>query len=89
MRLQKFILINNKHLSARQRRLYPGFRIFNGFLYEGTGRKGSSSIRKVELTTGKVLQQKDIDAQYFGEGITIFNNKLYPTYMAGRHRLCV
>jgi glutamine cyclotransferase len=61
-----------------------GLEFFNGFLYEGTGRKGSSSIRKVELTTGKVLQQKDIDAQYFGEGITIFNNKLYQlTWQAG------
>jgi glutamine cyclotransferase len=61
-----------------------GLEFFNGFLYEGTGRKGSSSIRKVELTTGKVLQQKDIDAQYFGEGITIFNNKLYQlTWQSG------
>jgi len=54
-----------------------GLEYLNGFLYEGTGRKGSSSIRKVALKTGKVLQQKDLDAQYFGEGITIFNNKLY------------
>jgi glutamine cyclotransferase len=54
-----------------------GLELYNGFLYEGTGRKGSSSIRKVELKTGKVLQQQDLDAQYFGEGITIFNNKLY------------
>ena len=54
-----------------------GLEFFNGFLYEGTGQKGSSSIRKVELKTGKVLQQQDLDVQYFGEGITIFNNKLY------------
>ncbi len=54
-----------------------GLEYFNGFLYEGTGRNGSSSIRKVALETGKVLQQKDLDEQYFGEGITIFNNKLY------------
>jgi glutamine cyclotransferase len=54
-----------------------GLEYLNGFLYEGTGRKGSSSIRKVDLKTGKVLQQKDLDEQYFGEGITIFNNKLY------------
>ncbi|MFZ2283364.1 MAG: glutaminyl-peptide cyclotransferase [Lutibacter sp.] len=61
-----------------------GLEFLNGFLYEGTGKKGSSSIRKVELITGKVLQQKDIDDQYFGEGITIFNNKLYQlTWQAG------
>lgn len=54
-----------------------GLEFYNGFLYEGTGRKGSSSIRKVELKTGKVLQQLELDKQYFGEGITIFNNQLY------------
>lgn len=61
-----------------------GLEFLNGFLYEGTGKKGSSSIRKVDLKTGKVLQQKDIDEQYFGEGITIFNNKLYQlTWQSG------
>jgi len=61
-----------------------GLEYYNGFLYEGTGRKGQSSIRKVELETGKILQQKDLDAQYFGEGITIFNNKLYQlTWQSG------
>jgi glutamine cyclotransferase len=54
-----------------------GLEYYNGFLYEGTGQKGASSIRKVELETGKVLQQKDLNEQYFGEGITILNNKLY------------
>jgi glutamine cyclotransferase len=54
-----------------------GLEYHDGFLYEGTGRHGESSIRKVELTTGKVLQQKDLDPKYFGEGITIFDNKLY------------
>jgi glutamine cyclotransferase len=49
----------------------------DGFLYESTGRKGQSSIRKVELKTGKVLQKIDIDEQYFGEGMTIFNDQLY------------
>lgn len=61
-----------------------GLEFHNGFLYEGTGRKGSSSIRKVELKTGKVLQQQDLDAAYFGEGITIFNNKVYQlTWQSG------
>ncbi|UMB55132.1 glutaminyl-peptide cyclotransferase [Lutibacter sp. A64] len=54
-----------------------GLEYYNGFLYEGTGRKGQSYIRKVELETGKSLQQKDLDAKYFGEGITIFNNKIH------------
>lgn len=54
-----------------------GLQYYNGFLYESTGRKGSSSIRKVELKTGKILQKTDIDDKYFGEGMTILNNKIY------------
>ncbi|MFD0763202.1 glutaminyl-peptide cyclotransferase [Lutibacter aestuarii] len=61
-----------------------GLEYYNGYLYEGTGRKGSSYIRKVELTSGKVLQQIDLDDQYFGEGITIFNHKIYQlTWQSG------
>ncbi len=41
----------------------------DGFLYESTGLNGRSSIRKVDLQTGKVLQKKDVSADYFGEGI--------------------
>ncbi|HEX6895200.1 MAG TPA: glutaminyl-peptide cyclotransferase [Bryobacteraceae bacterium] len=47
-----------------------------GFLYEGTGLNGKSSVRKVQLETGKVLQQVDLDPQYFGEGITVFNQQI-------------
>jgi len=53
-----------------------GLEIHNGFLYESTGQNGSSSLRKVELKTGKVLQKIDIDKQYFGEGITRFNDEI-------------
>ena len=48
----------------------------DGFLYEGTGLNGRSSLRKVELKTGKVLQQLNLNDEYFGEGITIFNDKI-------------
>jgi glutaminyl-peptide cyclotransferase len=47
-----------------------------GFLYEGTGLKGRSSLRKVKLENGQVLQQIDIDSQYFGEGITVLNQQI-------------
>jgi len=47
-----------------------------GFLYEGTGLKGRSSLRKVKLETGQVLQKIDIDPQYFGEGITVLNQQI-------------
>lgn len=49
----------------------------NGILYESTGRFGYSSLRKVELETGAVLEIHDLPPEYFGEGITIFNNKIF------------
>lgn len=54
-----------------------GLEYHNGFLYESTGQRGASSIRKVEIKTGKVLQKVDIDKKYFGEGITIFGDKIH------------
>ena len=48
----------------------------DGFLYESTGLNGHSSLRKVELKTGKILQQFNLKDEYFGEGITIFNDKI-------------
>lgn len=53
-----------------------GLEYHQGFLYETTGRKGQSSLRKVDIKTGKVLQKVDLDNKYFGEGMTIFNNKI-------------
>lgn len=63
-----------------------GLEFHNGVLYEGTGgskdspvQKGNifSSLRKVDYQTGKVLQKYDIPNDYFGEGITILNDKIY------------
>jgi glutaminyl-peptide cyclotransferase len=48
----------------------------DGFLYESTGEQGESSVRKVELSSGKVLQQADLPPQYFGEGIVAWNGRL-------------
>src|SRR5262249_42224686 len=53
-----------------------GLEIDNGVLYEGTGLNGRSSIRRVKLETGEVLQRRDVPAQYFGEGITIWKSDL-------------
>jgi glutaminyl-peptide cyclotransferase len=41
-----------------------------GFLYESTGMNGKSSMRKIELETGKVVKKSDLPTQYFGEGLT-------------------
>jgi glutaminyl-peptide cyclotransferase len=54
-----------------------GLEFFGGFLYEGTGQKGRSAVRKIELETGKVVQEERLHAQYFGEGITISQGKLF------------
>jgi glutamine cyclotransferase len=53
-----------------------GLFYLDGTLYESTGLEGKSSIRKVELKTGKVLQKRPLDPKYFGEGIVAWKGKL-------------
>jgi glutamine cyclotransferase len=48
----------------------------NGVLYEETGLRGRSTLRRVELETGDILQIRELPAQFFGEGITIYGNKI-------------
>ena len=47
-----------------------------GYLYESTGLNGQSSVRKVDLASGRVLQSHAIGRQYFGEGIVAWKNRL-------------
>ena len=54
-----------------------GLIFVDGKLYEGTGQEGQSSLREVELQTGQVLKKVDVPEPYFGEGITLLNNKIY------------
>ncbi len=58
----------------------------DGFLYESTGQEGKSSLRKIDLETGKVLQKFDLPPQNFGEGISIVNGKIYQ--LTWRDGLC-
>ncbi len=53
-----------------------GLAFSEGFLYEGTGLRGHSSLRKVELETGVVLEERILPPSYFGEGITCFENTI-------------
>ena len=53
-----------------------GLIFYEGELYEGTGLYGYSSLRRVELETGNVLQIYELDNEYFGEGITIYNDRI-------------
>ncbi len=48
-----------------------------GVLYEGTGQEASSSLRRVKLETGEVLNQLDLGPQFFGEGIALWGEKIY------------
>jgi len=48
----------------------------NGFLFESTGRNGQSTLRKVTLETGEVVQQHRVDAAYFAEGLAEWNGQL-------------
>ncbi len=54
-----------------------GFVYHDGYFYESTGQNGRSTLRKTEIATGKILQKIDLDRQYFGEGMTIKDGKIY------------
>ncbi|PPU13673.1 glutaminyl-peptide cyclotransferase [Xanthomonas arboricola] len=53
-----------------------GLFYLDGYLYESTGELGQSSVRKVELETGRVLQQASTPAPFFGEGIVAWHDRL-------------
>jgi len=65
-------------------RVYPhdreaftqGLQFVDGAFYEGTGLNGKSTIRRVELETGKVLQKRNVPDEHFGEGITVWKSDL-------------
>lgn len=49
----------------------------DGFLFESTGQHGESTLRKVDLATGKVLKSYSVPEEYFAEGMTILSDKIY------------
>jgi glutamine cyclotransferase len=77
--------VNPKLLKYKIVNTYPhdaasfneGLEFHNDTLYESTGQKGTSYIRKYDYKTGKIYKQVDLDKKYFGEGITIVDGKLY------------
>jgi glutamine cyclotransferase len=54
-----------------------GFEFFRDTLMESTGQNGKSYFAKIDYKTGKAYKKVSIDQQYFGEGITVINNKIY------------
>lgn len=54
-----------------------GLLYINGFMYEGTGINGQSTLRKIDLESDKTLSVLSLEKEYFGEGITVYNDKIY------------
>lgn len=54
-----------------------GLVFFEGELLESTGLNGESTLRKVDLKTGKVLKQIAVPRQYFAEGLALLSNRLF------------
>ncbi len=77
--------VKPKKYGYRVIKIYPhdvdaytqGLFYYQGYLYEGTGQNGSSSLRKVELESGKIIQSLNLDYTFFGEGIALLNDKIY------------
>ncbi|HET8837975.1 MAG TPA: glutaminyl-peptide cyclotransferase [Flavobacteriaceae bacterium] len=62
-----------------------GLEFYQDTLYESTGLHGISSLRKLDYKTGEVLKKIDLPQKYFGEGITVLNDKIYMlTWQAGK-----
>ncbi|MBF7092384.1 glutaminyl-peptide cyclotransferase [Flavobacterium sp. ALJ2] len=74
-KLLKYKIINTYPHDAKS--FTQGLEFFRDTLYESTGQKGDSYFRKYDYKTGKVYKEITLDNKYFGEGITIINNKLY------------
>ncbi|NRA91280.1 MAG: glutaminyl-peptide cyclotransferase [Psychroserpens sp.] len=54
-----------------------GLEFYNDTLYESTGQYGESKLRKLDYKSGTVLKNIDLPNQYFGEGLTILDGKVY------------
>src|SRR5690606_14306558 len=54
-----------------------GFVFHDGFFFESTGLNGSSSLRKVDIESGAVREQADLDSVYFGEGLAVLGDRAY------------
>lgn len=73
-------------------RVYPhdpgaftqGLTVVDGVMYESTGLNGRSSVRKVKLENGEVLQVRTVPEQYFGEGIAVWKDRIFElTWQSG------
>jgi glutaminyl-peptide cyclotransferase len=76
--------IQPRKLTVKREKTYPhdpnaytqGLFYYNGYLYEGTGKRGRSSLRKTELSSGELISSHTLPDRYFGEGIAMINEKI-------------
>ena len=62
-----------------------GILIDDGYLWESTGRYGESSVRKIELETGRILKSHSLDESFFGEGLAMHDGQLFQlTWKSGK-----
>jgi len=54
-----------------------GLYIEDGILYESTGLNGKSAVKKIDLKTGKVIKSRDMQDKFFGEGLTVVDDKIF------------
>ncbi len=54
-----------------------GLQFHDGYLYEGTGLHGRSTLSRIDLESGEVLQSRRLADQYFGEGVAIVDDRIY------------
>ena len=73
----KAVLIDGREYDHDPTAFTQGLVWEDGILWESTGQLGKSTIRKVDMKTGKVLIKKTLKDEYFGEGLALLNDKLY------------
>lgn len=74
-KLMKFNIVNTYDHDVNA--FTEGYEFYNDTLIESTGQNGKSYIAKVDYKTGKTYKKVDLENQYFGEGITVLNDKIY------------
>ena len=74
-KLLKYTVVNTYNHDVNA--FTEGFEFYRDTLIESTGQNGKSYFAKIDYKTGKAYKKVDLDQQYFGEGITVINNKIY------------